>query len=65
LGEILAKRLNNLNSLKTLKLSLILAVTNDSIIDTYLRYGRLGTNLESYSLILIGNGLSSGAFRYI
>jgi len=41
----LAKRLNNLNSLKKLKLSLILATKNDSTIDSYLRFGRLGSRL--------------------
>lgn len=42
---MLAKRLNNLNSLKKLKLSLILSVKNDSVADDYLRFGRLGERL--------------------
>ena len=45
LGSVLAKRLNNLNSLKKLKLSLILSVKNDSVADDYLRFGRLGERL--------------------
>lgn len=65
LGEVLTKRLNNLNSLKKLKLSLILAVKNDSVVDSYLRYGRLGENLESYSLVLIGNSLTSESLGYL
>jgi hypothetical protein len=65
LGSILAKRLNNLNSLKRLKLSLILAAKNDSVLDDYLRFGRLGERLESYSLVLIGNGLSANSLGYL
>jgi hypothetical protein len=45
LGEVLARRLNNLNSLKKLKLSLILAIKNDSGLDSYLRFGRLAERL--------------------
>lgn len=65
LGAVLAKRLNNLNSLKRLKLSLILATKNDSVIDDYLRFSRLGERLESYSLVLIGNGLTAGSIGYL
>lgn len=65
LGSVLAKRLNNLNSLKKLKLSLILAVKNDSILDDYLRFGRLGQRLETYSLVLIGNSLSVKSLQYL
>lgn len=65
LGSIIAKRLNNLNSLRKLKLSLILAVKNDTVIDDYLRFGRLGGRLESYSLILIGNGLTKDSVGYL
>jgi hypothetical protein len=42
LGQVIVSRLNNLNSLKKLKLSLILAAKNNVIVDDYLRYGRLG-----------------------
>lgn len=42
LGAVLAKRLNNLNSLKKLKLSLIMSIKNDSVLDDFLRFGRLG-----------------------
>jgi hypothetical protein len=65
LGSVLSKRLNNLNSLKKLKLSLILSAKNDSVIDDYLRYGRLGKRLESYSLVLIGNSLSANSLAYL
>lgn len=65
LGSVLANRLNNLNSLKKLKLSLILAVKNDFVLGDYLRYGRLGKNLESYSISLLGNGLSEKSLEYL
>jgi hypothetical protein len=65
LGTVIAKRLNNLNSLKKLKLSLILATKNDSVVDDYLRFGRLSDRLESYSLVLIGNGLTVGSIGYL
>jgi hypothetical protein len=44
---------------------LILSTKNDSVIDDYLRYGRLGQRLESYSLVLIGNSLSAKSLAYI
>jgi hypothetical protein len=65
LGSVLANRLNNLNSLKKLKLSLILAVKNDSSLGDYLRYGRLGKQLESYSISLLGNGLTEKSLEYL
>jgi hypothetical protein len=65
LGSVLAKRLNNLNSLKKLKLSLILAAKNDTVVDDYLRFGRLGDKLESYSLVLIGNSIKAGALGHL
>jgi hypothetical protein len=65
LGEVLARRLNNLNSLRKLKISLILAAKFDVVVDDYLRFGRLGSRLESYSIILIGNGLSAKAFGFL
>ena len=61
----MTKRLNNLNSLKKLKLSLIMAINNESVVDDYLRYGRLGENLESYSLVLIGNDLTNNSLGYL
>jgi hypothetical protein len=65
LGSVLATRLNNLNSLKKLKLSLIMAIKNDSVLADYLRHGRLSKNLESYSISLIGNGLSEKSLEYL
>lgn len=65
LGSVLAKRLNNLNSLKKLKLSLILSIKNDTVADDYLRFGRLGERLESYSLVLIGNGLTAKSLGFL
>lgn len=57
--------MNNLNSLKRLKLSLILAVKDEVIVDDYLRFGRLGSNLESYSLILMGNELTNKSLGHL
>jgi hypothetical protein len=51
--------------LKKLKLSLILSAKNDSVIDDYLRFGRLGERLENYSLVLIGNSLSAKALDHL
>ena len=65
LGVVLAKRLNNLNSLKKLKLSLIMAISNDTVLDDYLRFGRLSENLENYSLGLIGNSLSNASLGFL
>lgn len=48
-----------------MKLSLILAIKDESILDEYLRYGRLGSELESYSLILMGNGLTQKSLGYL
>lgn len=62
---MLAQRLNNLNSVKNLKISLILAVKNDSVLDSYLRFGRLGERLESYSLVLIGNSLTENSIGFL
>lgn len=42
LGAMLVKRLNNLSSLKKLKVSLIMVLKGDSVLDDYLRFGRLG-----------------------
>ena len=42
LGHLITKRLNNLNSLKKLKLSLIMAIQNESVVNDYLKFGRLG-----------------------
>ena len=65
LGALIAKRLNNLNSLKKLKLSLIMSLTNDSVLDDYLRFGRLGEKLESYSLVTIGNSLTNNSIGFL
>ena len=65
LGALMVKRLNNPSSLKKLKVSLIMAVKNDSVIDDYLRFGRLHPNLESYSLVLIGNSLSNNSLGFL
>jgi hypothetical protein len=66
LGHILAKRLNNLNSLKHLSISLILAVKKgDYAISEYLKYSRPSPRLESYSLILIGNELSVNSTEFL
>lgn len=65
LGSLLARRLNNLNSLKRLKLSLIMGLANETVIDDYLRFGRLSENLESYSLVLIGNSLTNNSLGYL
>jgi len=61
----LAKRLNDLNSLKHLKISLIMALNNDTVLDDYLRFGRLGERLESYSLVLIGNSLTDKSLGFL
>ena len=48
-----------------MKLSLILAVKNDTTLDNYLRFSRLAKNLESYSLVLIGNGLKKESIGHL
>ena len=42
LGAMIVKRLNNLSSLKKLKVSLIMVLKSDKVLDDYLRFGRLG-----------------------
>lgn len=42
-----------------------MAIKNDTILDDYLRFGRLGERLESYSLILIGNGLTDKSVGFL
>ncbi len=54
-----------MNSLKKLKLSLILAVKNDSVLEDYLKYARLGSRLESYSISLLGNSLTEKSIEYL
>jgi len=65
IGSLLARRLNNLNSLKRLKLSLIMGIKDETVLDDYLRFGRLSENLQSYSLVLIGNSLTNNSLGYL
>lgn len=65
LGAILAKRLNNINSLKSLKISLIMALNNNTVLDDFLRFGRLGQKLEKYSLVVIGNSLTHESLGFL
>lgn len=65
IGELLARRLNNLNSLKRLKVSLIMGLANETSLDDYLRFGRLSDRLESYSLVVIGNSLTNNSLGYL
>jgi hypothetical protein len=65
LGAVIVKRLNNINSLKRLKLSLIMGLKNESVLDDYLRFGRLSERLESYSLVLIGNHITNSSLGYL
>ena len=65
IGSLLAKRLNNLSSLKRLKVSLIMGLANETVLDDYLRFGRLSERLESYSLVLIGNSLTNSSLGFL
>lgn len=42
-----------------------MAIENDTVIDDYLRFGRLGEHLESYSIVLIGNSLSNNSLGFL
>ena len=42
-----------------------MAIKNDSVLDSYLRFGRLGANLQTYSLVLIGNSLTKESVGYL
>ena len=42
-----------------------MAVKNDSVLSDYLKFGRLGQRLESYSIVLIGNSLSAKSLLYL
>jgi hypothetical protein len=42
-----------------------MALNNDTVLDDYLRFGRLGERLESYSLVLIGNSLTHQSLGFL
>jgi hypothetical protein len=42
-----------------------MTIKNQTLLESYLRYSRLSQNLKSYSLILIGNGLTATSLGYL
>lgn len=42
-----------------------MALNNNTVLDDYLRFGRLSQNLESYSLVLIGNSLTHESLGFL
>ena len=42
-----------------------MGITNETSLDDYLRFGRLNERLESYSLVLIGNSLTSSSIGFL
>jgi len=42
-----------------------MGIKDETVLDDYLRFGRLSENLQSYSLVLIGNSLTNNSLGYL